>query len=145
MNLRKLGLVGASAGLMALALTMAILPSAGPGSGQHQAAASIAQASTTGRAFLLSATGCNFDTCMYLSTPKDGYVTIRAYADADPFYGHFHIFGPDGISYVSPTKTWEPYGANDFAQADIPAIVGKWCVQGKSGTASEGTACENIL
>jgi hypothetical protein len=89
------------------------------------------------------AQGCSIDTCMYLSTPSNGHVYINAWAYDQSFYGYFVLTGPNGLKKTSPTETWYAGGAH-YTWSNIPAVVGQYCVQGKSGSLNEGKPCENI-
>jgi hypothetical protein len=87
-----------------------------------------------------SAQRCGGDVCMYLSTPSNGTVYTRSWANTDTFVGYFHLTGPNLIRN-SPHQTWNA-GGTGWLSSNIPAIVGTYCVTGYKD--SDGTQVGNI-
>ncbi|HEY4898704.1 MAG TPA: hypothetical protein VIH79_03180, partial [Candidatus Nanopelagicaceae bacterium] len=92
-----------------------------------------------------SAQSCSGNTCMFLSTPSGGAVTVQGWAYGTSFYGYFYLTAPSG-TYYSPTQTWLG-GKGNWAQwPGIAAIAGQYCVTGYSSTnIFEGTVCNSVL
>jgi len=90
----------------------------------------------------LSSQGCGGNTCIKLSNPSGGNVTIEGWAHSTGFYGYFHLSGPDGLSENSGSASWTAGGAG--AYFTVPATVGQYCMTGHSGSINEGTACESV-
>jgi hypothetical protein len=91
-----------------------------------------------------SAQSCSGNTCMFLSTPLGGTVTVQGWAYGTSFYGYFYLTAPSG-TYYSATKTWLGAMGNWAQWSNIPAIVGQYCVTGYSSTGIfEGTVCNSV-
>lgn len=92
----------------------------------------------------MDASGCNDNTCIYLSNVSNGHVTVKGWAYETTFYGYFHFTGPNGLSKYAGPATWYGHEGN-YAYIVNKAVVGKYCVHGYlPGGYNEGTACENV-
>jgi hypothetical protein len=139
--LRGRGLVVIVGALMSASLALVAVPA----SATTHSSASTSSPAVVSRPVVvpLSAEGCAGDTCMYLSNPSGGYVSIKGWPYNVGFYGYFRLTGPGGFKEDSPTASY-PAGGAGYTFTDVPATVGQWCVTGFSGTINEGEPCESI-
>jgi hypothetical protein len=82
---------------------------------------------------------------MHVTTPSRGKITITAWAHTSSFYGNFDLTGPGGLYNHGGTKTF--YSGSSptiYTFANLPAVVGKYCVLGWSGGALIGKPCETV-
>jgi hypothetical protein len=93
-----------------------------------------------------AATGCNKNVCMHLSSPKNGKVTIEAWADDSCFTGNFDLTGPSGLYIHRGNQTYcpgdRPHPVERFE--NVGAVVGKYCIAGFSNGKLQGKPCESI-
>jgi hypothetical protein len=92
----------------------------------------------------MSATGCNSNVCMFLSSPSNGRVYIQAWAHNSTFYGNFDLTGPNGLYRHGSTQTWYAGSHPNVQQWDEAAVVGKYCVSGWRDGTRIGLPCETV-
>jgi hypothetical protein len=93
----------------------------------------------------MSATGCNGNVCMFLSTPSGGGVYIQAWARNTSFYGNFDLVGPGGLYRHGSTQWWYAGSHPNVQQWNESAVVGKYCVSGWDNGTRIGYPCLSIL
>ncbi|MFJ2630878.1 hypothetical protein ACIO6U_02790 [Streptomyces sp. NPDC087422] len=90
-----------------------------------------------------SATGCNNNTCIYVSGNAGGTVLVQAWARNSSFTGYFHITWPGG-SRNSGTQTWLGSKGNYYSTS-FTSGAGSVCAQGiANGGAAQGNPCESV-